>query len=84
LTKKEVGLRFGRFFSQTHPVTLSNKNTIKKNNSQFRFFSFCNASTKVSGMKWAVLGAGVQGCQIFLGTKYQNGENIPNNHKIYQ
>jgi ribosomal protein L27 len=25
----------------------------------------------------------MQGCQIFLGTKYQNGENIPNGHKIY-
>jgi hypothetical protein len=24
-----------------------------------------------------------QGCQIFLGTTYQNGKNIPNNHKIY-
>jgi hypothetical protein len=31
-----------------------------------------------------------QGCQIFLGTKYQNGEkytklpqNIPNGHKIF-
>jgi hypothetical protein len=26
----------------------------------------------------------VQGCQIFLGTTYQNGKNIPNGHKIYQ
>jgi hypothetical protein len=26
----------------------------------------------------------VQGCQISLGTKCQNGKNIPNNHKIYQ
>jgi TPR repeat protein len=32
-----------------------------------------------------------QGCQIFLGAKYQNGEkftekreNLPNGHKIYQ
>jgi hypothetical protein len=25
-----------------------------------------------------------QGCQIFLGTKYQNGKNIPNYHKLYQ
>jgi hypothetical protein len=25
-----------------------------------------------------------QGCQIFLGSKYQNGENIPNDNKIYQ
>jgi hypothetical protein len=25
-----------------------------------------------------------QGCQIFLGTIYQHGENIPNCHKIYQ
>jgi hypothetical protein len=25
-----------------------------------------------------------QGCQIFLGTTYQNGKNIPKNHKIYQ
>jgi hypothetical protein len=25
-----------------------------------------------------------QGCQIFLATTYQNGENIPNEHKIYQ
>jgi hypothetical protein len=25
-----------------------------------------------------------QGCQIFRGTIYQNGENIPNDHKIYQ
>jgi hypothetical protein len=25
-----------------------------------------------------------QGCQIFLGTIYQNGENIPNVHIIYQ
>jgi hypothetical protein len=25
-----------------------------------------------------------QGCQIFLGTKYQNRENIPNQHKIFQ
>jgi hypothetical protein len=24
-----------------------------------------------------------QGCQIFLGTIYQQGENIPNYHKIY-
>jgi hypothetical protein len=24
-----------------------------------------------------------QGCQIFLGATYQNGKNIPNNHKIY-
>jgi hypothetical protein len=25
-----------------------------------------------------------QGCQIFLGTTYQNGENVPNNYEIYQ
>jgi hypothetical protein len=25
-----------------------------------------------------------QGCQIILGTKYQNGKNIPNYHKLYQ
>jgi hypothetical protein len=25
-----------------------------------------------------------QGCQIFLGTTYQNGGNIPNYYKIYQ
>jgi hypothetical protein len=25
-----------------------------------------------------------QGCQIFLGTTYQNGKNIPKDHKIYQ
>jgi hypothetical protein len=25
-----------------------------------------------------------QGCQIFPGTTYQNGKNIPNNHNIYQ
>jgi hypothetical protein len=25
-----------------------------------------------------------QGCQIFLGTKYQNGKNIPSYHKLYQ
>jgi hypothetical protein len=24
------------------------------------------------------------GCQIFLGTKYQTGKNIPNYHKMYQ
>jgi hypothetical protein len=27
---------------------------------------------------------GGRGCQIFLGTKYQNGKNIPNYHKLYQ
>jgi hypothetical protein len=26
----------------------------------------------------------MQGCQIFRGTIYQSGENVPNNHKIYQ
>jgi hypothetical protein len=26
----------------------------------------------------------VQGCQILLGTTYQNGKNIPNFHKTYQ
>jgi hypothetical protein len=25
-----------------------------------------------------------QGCQIFLGTTYQNGKNVPKNHKIHQ
>jgi hypothetical protein len=25
-----------------------------------------------------------QGCQIFLGKTYQNGKNLPNDHKIYQ
>jgi hypothetical protein len=25
-----------------------------------------------------------QGCQIFLGKTYQNGKNIPNDHKIPQ
>jgi hypothetical protein len=24
------------------------------------------------------------GCQIFLGTTYQNGKNVPKDHKIYQ
>jgi hypothetical protein len=24
-----------------------------------------------------------QGCQIFLGRTYQNGENMPNDHKMY-
>jgi hypothetical protein len=28
--------------------------------------------------------AAAQGRQIFLGTKYQNGKNVPNGHKIYQ
>jgi hypothetical protein len=26
----------------------------------------------------------LQGCQILLSTRYQNGENIPNGHKMYQ
>jgi hypothetical protein len=26
----------------------------------------------------------IQGCQIFLGTKYPNREKLPNDHKIYQ
>jgi hypothetical protein len=26
--------------------------------------------------------SGAQGCQIFLGTTHQNGENIPNDQKI--
>jgi hypothetical protein len=25
-----------------------------------------------------------QGCQIFLGTKYQNAKNIPNYQELYQ
>jgi hypothetical protein len=25
-----------------------------------------------------------QGCQIFLGAKYQNGNNVPNYHELYQ
>jgi hypothetical protein len=25
----------------------------------------------------------IQGCQIFFRTKYQNGKNIPNFHKVY-
>jgi hypothetical protein len=25
-----------------------------------------------------------QGCQIFLGTKYQNWKNVPNYHELYQ
>jgi hypothetical protein len=25
-----------------------------------------------------------QGCQIFLGTKYQNGKKLPNYHELYQ
>jgi hypothetical protein len=25
-----------------------------------------------------------QGCQIILGTRYRNRQNIPNEHKIYQ
>jgi hypothetical protein len=28
--------------------------------------------------------AAVQGCQIFIGTTYQNGKNILNDHKMYQ
>jgi hypothetical protein len=24
-----------------------------------------------------------QGCQIFIGTTYQNGKNIPNNHQVH-
>jgi hypothetical protein len=31
-----------------------------------------------------VSGDAMLGCQIFLGTTYQNGKNIPNNHKIYK
>jgi hypothetical protein len=27
-------------------------------------------------------GVADQGCQIFLGTRHQNGENVPNCHKI--
>jgi hypothetical protein len=26
---------------------------------------------------------GEQGCQIYLDATYQNGENLPNGHKIY-
>jgi hypothetical protein len=29
-------------------------------------------------------GCCIQGCQIFLSTTYQDGKNIPNNHKIYK
>jgi hypothetical protein len=29
-------------------------------------------------------GGSDRGCQIFLGTIYPNGENIPHDHKIYQ
>jgi hypothetical protein len=25
-----------------------------------------------------------QSCQIFLGATYQNGENVPNDHKLYE
>jgi hypothetical protein len=28
--------------------------------------------------------AGKQGCQIFVGTWYQNRKNVPNQHEIYQ
>jgi hypothetical protein len=27
---------------------------------------------------------GHKGCQIFRGTTYQNGKNVPNGHEIYQ
>jgi hypothetical protein len=40
---------------------------------------------------WHAMDSADQGCQIFLGTLYQNGgkytkwpQNIPNDHKIYQ
>jgi hypothetical protein len=36
-------------------------------------FSFC-----------LVGGRQQQGCQIFLGTTYQNGKNVLNNHKIFK
>jgi hypothetical protein len=26
----------------------------------------------------------LQGCEIFLGTTYQNGKNMPNYHTVYQ
>jgi hypothetical protein len=32
---------------------------------------------------WVVQTSWQQGCQILLGSRYQNGENIPNDHKIF-
>jgi hypothetical protein len=37
-----------------------------------------------SGHADGVVAVRKQGCQIFLGTTYQNGENIPNDHKMYK
>jgi hypothetical protein len=36
-----------------------------------------------NGGRQAMLILSCQGCQIFLATTYQNGKNIPNDHKMY-
>jgi hypothetical protein len=35
-------------------------------------------------VKEIIVQSTIQGCQIFRGAKYQNGENIPDYHKVYQ
>jgi hypothetical protein len=47
-------------------------------------FIYKNRVTKVTKMDPSFMPASVQGCQIFQRTTYQNGKNIPNDHKIYQ
>jgi hypothetical protein len=65
-------VHFGRFLSQTHLVALP-VGTIHWKQSAGRH----------SPQKFT-LNVGDQGCQIFRGSIYQNGENIPNDHKTYQ
>jgi hypothetical protein len=40
-----------------------------------------NSFATLFGVEWRVTTVG-QGCQIFLGTIYQNGENVQNDYKI--
>jgi hypothetical protein len=48
-----------------------------------RFHSDTGGQQK--GIRWSVPDRLLkQGCQIFLGTMYQNGKNAPNYHRIYQ
>jgi hypothetical protein len=46
------------------------------------YFSICLVGTQQA--KKSHFRCSSQGCQIFLGTKYQNWKNIPNYRKIYQ
>jgi hypothetical protein len=81
--QKREKKRYPHFPISSAAVGQTNNKVVVLNQSRNRWFDWAKEISLIPRLLFSSPSPS-QGCQIFLGTPYQNGKNIPNEHKIYQ